>query len=311
MALPLKPIPSSFGIRRANALLLPVRDYAYFLNAAAYPFQGGVQHHSPVNAWWLADCALLVYEEQDVVESVLRAIPSTASGTPALNADSFRWLANAETGLAGFGIQSQNGSYAVLCFRGTEFYRAEDVWLDFRKLASSGTDLLQDTQIWTEIFSGPPGFDVPVVRGFYQPLQQIWPQLHNWINALPAGCRLWLTGHSLGAAIAVLLAHQLPERIAGVYTFGCPCPGLDDFATAYRKRGLYDKTYRYVHGNDLVAKVLQFGGSQYRHVGKEIVLTSALRRNWIERAWNRIVRRDITDHAPLYYALLCWNAIPD
>lgn len=159
MALPLKSIPSSFGIRRANALLLPARDYAYFSNAAAYPFQGGNKHHSPVNAWWLADCALLVYEEKDAVESVLRAIPSTV-----LNADSFQWLANAETGLAGFGIQSQDGSYAVLCFRGTEFYRAEDVWLDFRKLASVGTDLLQDAQFWTEIFPGPPGFDVPVVR---------------------------------------------------------------------------------------------------------------------------------------------------
>ena len=47
---------------------------------------------------------------------------------------------------------------------------------------------------------------------------------------------LWLTGHSLGAAAAAILAYRLKQdgcNVAGVSLFGTPRPGLGDFKDAY------------------------------------------------------------------------------
>lgn len=302
MANPQKNIPSSFGLRNLNALLLPARNYRYFQDWERFPFEAAARGHSPINAWWLADCALLAYETPENIRSVLASVERFDSA-------SFRPLENTETGLNGFCVQGED--FAVLSLRGTEFYRPDDILQDIGKLLSSGTDIRQDTKLWLATFEGPPRFEVPVVYGFYQPLQSIWPELETWFASLPESSNLWLTGHSLGAVMTAMIAFQVPDRVAGLYTFGCPCPGGQDFADAFRRRGLSERSFRYVHGNDLVAKGLEFPGTPYRHVGTLMALEAESRRNLLERAWNWAVRRDLTDHAPLYYALQTWNLIPD
>jgi len=308
MANPHKAIPSSFGLRNANALLLPAEGYHYFDKNdknSLYPFEPINKNHSPVNAWWLAECSLLAYETEQNVSAILKKeIPLFYDD------NTFKWLEDRKTGLEGFGFQSKNKDFAILSFRGTEFYRPEDIWKDFGKVVTVGQDIIQDSQLWTGTFDGPPKFDAPVVQGFYRPLEGVWSELQSWIESLPPTCSLWLTGHSLGAAIALLLAYQFSDRVTGVYTFGCPCPGKQGFADAFDRLGLNKKTFSYVHGNDLVAKGLEFPNSPYRHVGMPIVLEAASRKNLWEWGLNLIFRRDITDHAPLYYALHCWNLIP-
>lgn len=62
-----------------------------------------------------------------------------------------------------------------------------------------------------------------------------------------------ITGHSLGAAAAVLLAYDLYEYSGSkalVYTFGQPRVGDYDFATAFTSRSL--GAYRLVHDSDMV-----------------------------------------------------------
>jgi hypothetical protein len=52
---------------------------------------------------------------------------------------------------------------------------------------------------------------------------------------------LWLSGHSSGGAIAILLAHLLTIKkipIAGIYTFGTPKVGDADYAQAYPLRDI-------------------------------------------------------------------------
>ncbi len=80
-----------------------------------------------------------------------------------------------------------------------------------------------------------------------------------------------ITGHSLGAALAVLCAADLqynrPDADIEVIVFGCPRVGNKAFAQDYNKR--VDKTVRVENGNDIVTKVppALFG---FRHVGAKL-----------------------------------------
>jgi len=81
------------------------------------------------------------------------------------------------------------------------------------------------------------------------------------------GLPLFVTGHSLGAALGLLaadlaVAHGVPPR--AVYGFGTPCPGGVIFQKRYNG-ALGGVTYRLVNGRDLVARVPMLPG--YVHVG--------------------------------------------
>ena len=87
--------------------------------------------------------------------------------------------------------------------------------------------------------------------------------------------RVKITGHSLGAALAVLCAvdvqYNRPETDLEVVLFGCPRVGNGAFARSYNKR--VDKTVRVECGNDIVTKVppALFG---FRHVGAKLHIGS-------------------------------------
>lgn len=311
MAPPEKKTPPRFGLLNLSELLLPARKYPYFEQWKQFPFEAKAREHSRINAWWLAECALLAYETHKDIESILKR-----REVDCFDLESFHPCSNADTGLDGFSIQGDD--FALLVFRGTEFYRPEDILKDIRKLQSSAKDLRQDTKLRLKTYEGPPRFEVPVVCGFYQPLQSIWPELKSWIESIPPSKSFWLTGHSLGGAMATLLAFQYPERVAGVYTFGCPCPGGADFAREFNKRRLDTRTFRYVHGEDLVAYGLEkvsdgprSKDSLYQPVGKLEMVGTESPRNLLERALNRLLLGALTDHAPLYYAIHTWNRLLD
>ena len=80
---------------------------------------------------------------------------------------------------------------------------------------------------------------------------------------------LFITGHSLGAALAVLAAEMAVAgglRPRAVYTFGMPRVGGSQFQASYNA-SLGDVTYRLVHGIDLVARV-PMSSLGFRHVGR-------------------------------------------
>ena len=80
-----------------------------------------------------------------------------------------------------------------------------------------------------------------------------------------------ISGHSLGAALAVLCAvdlqYNLPDRDIEAVLFGCPRVGNRAFMLSYNKR--VDKTVRVENGNDIVTKVppALLG---FRHVGAKL-----------------------------------------
>ena len=79
-----------------------------------------------------------------------------------------------------------------------------------------------------------------------------------------------VTGHSLGGALAALIANrigtELQADLDAVYTFGMPRTGNKAFADLYNQQ-LGMRTYRLVHGEDIVPTVAptSFG---FRHLGR-------------------------------------------
>jgi len=108
--------------------------------------------------------------------------------------------------------------------------------------------------------------------GFYEALLKVWES-----NVAPAlrergGRKVWITGHSLGGALAALAAAQaaLVESIPvqGLYTYGQPRVGNQAFTDQFN--GIFgSRAFRYVNDKDVVPRVpLHVMG--YRHTHQEM-----------------------------------------
>ena len=100
---------------------------------------------------------------------------------------------------------------------------------------------------------GLPGL---VHEGFWDSLESLWPwllpEVQSQLGDAAEGRRLYITGHSKGAALANLAAMRLKvEKGIGatVVTHAGPHPGNEDFAAAYNK--LINST-RFEYADDIV-----------------------------------------------------------
>jgi hypothetical protein len=143
----------------------------------------------------------------------------------------------------------------------------------------------------------------------------IFAQVKAHLDALPAGQRILITGHSLGAALATLLASWTPA--AHLYTFGSPRVGDADFVRHIRN----PVAMRYVHCRDIVTRVPPDAGLGYCHAGTLVyidragALIDAPEAGHIEADRTRatieflprallpgtVFSRDLADHAPINY----------
>lgn len=111
-----------------------------------------------------------------------------------------------------------------------------------------------------------------VHKGFYNAYLSIARQINLAAKSLLANCQhchIYVTGHSLGGAIATLAAADLYSLTPDLtlYTFGSPRVGDLTFATYFDK--IVPDTWRIVHKNDLVPHIPQrFLG--FRHVSREV-----------------------------------------
>ncbi|HKO03931.1 MAG TPA: lipase family protein [Candidatus Acidoferrales bacterium] len=159
-----------------------------------------------------------------------------------------------------------------------------------------------------------------VHRGFAQALGEVRAGLEEARKSL--ACRILFTGHSLGAALATLLASAW-KREAGnkdaLISFGCPRVGDADFAATLE--GMQNS--RYVDCCDAVTRVppealgfRHFGPTLYinrkRHVRSNPGSVSIFEDRVIakveyffEYAWKsgNVGVRDLADHAPINYVL--------
>ncbi len=132
-----------------------------------------------------------------------------------------------------FLAKRNNDRIAVLAFRGTEANNWKDVKTDLR----------------ARFYKGEHG--VKVHAGFRNAYRQVSQQVQEAVDNLPADYSLYITGHSLGGALAVIATKELErDSLAACYTFGSPRVGDEEFGEAIRA-----PIYRVVNAADGVPRV--------------------------------------------------------
>ena len=71
----------------------------------------------------------------------------------------------------------------------------------------------------------------------------------SWSGGKPV--QLWLTGHSLGGALATVAAFDLSDQVSALVTFGSPRVGLKSFADRMKHVNLY---LRFVYVKDIITE---------------------------------------------------------
>ena len=196
------------------------------------------------------------------------------------------------------GFFASNKDAIFLAFRGTE--------------AEERLDVLRDAD-----FSPAPEGGGKVHHGFQVALDAVWPEVKVRLKELTAsGDRsVWFTGHSLGAAMAVIAAgrwkNEYPKQVVSLYSFGSPGVGNQNYIDAYPEVTVV----RVFDNEDQVAKtegkylclfdwcffdVQHPGGVTIKYIRPSKMLSKKLH----DSSWDGLF-----DHAPIYYAKNSWNQV--
>ena len=145
-------------------------------------------------------------------------------------------------------------------FRGLVGLLEKVALLAFRGTQSIGNCLTDADALLVSQFPYPGR----VHSGFAEAVEQVWPEVRRILGNPSRSVPLWVTGHSLGGAMATLASVRLTSegyKVRAVYTYGSPRVGDRFFRNSYSLAN-----YRFVNDNDLVPH-LPFRWC-YKHVGK-------------------------------------------
>jgi predicted lipase len=196
-------------------------------------------------AWILASMAQLAYDRfedpRDLKKLRKIFVTKLASGGFKL----VRTFYSPETDTQGF--LAHNDEFAVLAFRGTETSKRTDIKIDIQ---ASRVSVLEGR----------------VHSGFRIAYESVEDDVRNSILKLK-DLPLYITGHSLGAALATVATQRLEhdarirERIAACYTFGSPRVGNSHYDIEFKS-----PIYRVVNTTDIVT-VIPLLAMGYIHIG--------------------------------------------
>jgi hypothetical protein len=287
-----------------------LEPYGFFEGVRDHPLEPLDTTLNLRNAWWLGDAALLAYSTEPAMTAAFR-----------------------DAGIAGdavffHGARSTQAyvmsmpDAIVLAFRGTQ---VDDFW-------SSVLDFSVDAHF----LPVPDPHGDLVHAGFLAALGEVWAPVETHLRDEQArkSRPLWITGHSLGAALATLAANRCCDdpslRLQGVYTFGSPRVGDPGFGARIRV-----PVFRFRNDSDLVPHLPL--GVVFRHVGRlQFIdgaghlhpdLTSA-RELMLDPGAHLLSAKEamtlkalmgtgpaielplpgfLADHAPINYSILVWN----
>jgi hypothetical protein len=174
---------------------------------------------------------------------------------------------------------AQNDASIVVAFRGSEAPTTLDGLKDWLLTNANNYLILPEGRAGTDFAAA--GVGARFHRGFLEALAMVWEPLLEAVNqALKAKERpLWVTGHSLGGALALLAAWRLQRSFVSVQeivTFGAPMIGNDAAAKAFEQE-FPGKIFRYVDLEDVVPHLpsVSLVANAYTHCLNEVGLRAA------------------------------------
>lgn len=228
--------------------LPPDMDYIYFRNGDLFPFKIREKNFTLRNAWWLAESAFLAYCHPGFARMAFQLA----------GLDNFRFFQGKGTEC----MVAWNKKQVIVSFRGTELN-------SLSTLHEIGTDL---NTIPVDFEKGGK-----VHQGFLLALDEVWDGPDGLNVFLEERLKeksdrpMWITGHSLGGALATLCFARIPEAF-GLYIYGAPRVGDGDFM-----KHLIDRpVFRVEHARDpipLVPPHLPRLDFNFHDTGKLIFLT--------------------------------------
>ena len=126
----------------------------------------------------------------------------------------------------------------ILVFRGTEPTQWQDIKadLDIKKVQSKSIDGKSEGKVH---------------RGFKYALNDVWEDVVKYMKECETDKKqIYITGHSLGAALATLVAGRLDNPDVVLYTYGSPRVGNGKWNKCQKF-----KHYRFRNNNDLVTRI--------------------------------------------------------
>jgi triacylglycerol lipase len=204
------------------------------MNGPFASFNPNTTRWAAPNALALAYAARLAYSDSAAIQQQLAQWGFDPARFVFLQSPNVRPLLDTQ------GYMVANDEAIIIAFRGTQPDKVQD-WL---------TDL---DAILRPFVVGR------VHQGFYDGLNEVWPDLLASLDQLQDKAQsVWITGHSLGAALACMatarLVIELRLPVNGLYTFGQPRTGDLEFGHAFDTE-FFDKTFRFVNDCDVVTRV--------------------------------------------------------
>lgn len=174
---------------------------------------------------------------------------------------------------------AHNDDHLLVAFRGTEAPTSIEGLKDW--LLTDAVNLLiqPEGDIGTDFAAA--GVGTRWHQGFIRALDEIWAPVFAAVDAerKKSDRPLWITGHSLGGALALLAAWRFKRKFVNVhqvYTFGAPMVGNTEAARII-DREFGKKIYRYVNDQDPIPRLptVSLLANAYGHCEKEILLGAA------------------------------------
>ena len=218
-------------------------------------FHPDINEFSLQNALMLAKASALAYESEADIQAEARSQWGMDQVEFIEAQDPGRFIFSGKSDTQVF--IAANSSTIIISFRGTEPHKPSDWKTDFR---------FRKTKV--EL---PNSKILKVHRGFWHALEIAWQPLMTCLRDMRTSTQsIWLTGHSLGGALASLAAFRLRYftdlPVQGVYTFGQPRVGAWGFCNVVN-REMKSRIFRFANNNDFVTFVPPFA-FRYAHLGQ-------------------------------------------